>query len=310
MFQLFKVIRVSIYVGTLFLFQNCSSQLPSIWVLRDVQSLDAKVMSTVQWLKIEKSNVKFLDKAIKKKMGVYRKTNFPVYLALEKEIEKINKSLKNIETNLSKQKKIAGQIRRRPKMKIFDNASLNESKTKLFSKKNIGISRSGKSERAIKIINALEKNSAGIIFNQQLYNNSVEQLIKIFKKEGYSLIFIREEVKEFAQELKGLMYERSKLDSQLDRLNLKISESLLASEESSYSKTILNLSQKIEGYSEQMNEFENYVNNLESIAGKECKGLVYVTKNDIKKKYQNKYHNDFLNYKFILKEIPKIVSSI
>ena len=59
MFQLFKVIRVSIYVGTLFLFQNCSSQLPSIWVLRDVQSLDAKVMSTVQWLKIEKSNVKF-----------------------------------------------------------------------------------------------------------------------------------------------------------------------------------------------------------------------------------------------------------
>ena len=47
-------------------------------------------------------------------------------------------------------------------MKIFDNASLNESKTKLFSK-NIGISKSGKSERAIKIINALEKNSAGII---------------------------------------------------------------------------------------------------------------------------------------------------
>ena len=205
MFKLFKVIRVSIYVGTPFLFQNCSSQLPSIWVLRDIQSLDAKVMSTVQWLKIEKSNVKFLDKAIKKKMGVYRKTNFPVYQALEKEIEKINKSLKNIETNLSKQKKIAGQIRRRPKMKIFDNAGLNESKTKLFSKKNIGISRSGKSERAIKIINALEKNSAGIIFNQQLYNNSLKRLIKIFKKEGYSLIFIREEVKEFAQELKGLM---------------------------------------------------------------------------------------------------------
>ena len=126
-------------------------------------------------------------------------------------------------------------------------------------------------------------------------------MIKIFKKEGYSLIFIREEVKEFAQELKGLMYERSKLDSQLDRLNLKISESLLASEESSYSKTILNLSLKIEGYSEQMNEFENYVNNLESVAGKECKGLVYVIKNDMKKKYQNKYYNDFLNYQFILR---------
>ena len=156
-------------------------------------------------------------------------------------------------------------------MKIFDTVSLNDSKTKLFSKKNIGISRLGKSERAIKIINALEKNSAAIILNKQFYNNAIEQLIKVFEKNGYSLIFIRKEIKEFAQELKGLMYERSKLDSQLDRLNLKISESLLASEESSYSKTILNLSQKIEGYSEQMNEFENYVNNLEILRGKNVK---------------------------------------
>ena len=45
------------------------------------------------------------------------------------------------------------------------------------------------------------------------------------------------------------------------------------------------MSLKIEGFSEQMNEFENYVNNLESVAGKECKGLVYVIKNDMKKKY-------------------------
>ncbi len=310
MFQLNKVMRVSIYIGALFLFQNCSSQLPSIWVLRDIQSLDAKVMSTVQWLKFEKSNVKFLDKALKKKMGVYRKNNFSVYQAIEKEIEKINKSLKNIETNLSRQKKIAGQIKRRPKMKIFDTVSLNDSKTKLFSKKNIGISRLGKSERAIKIINALEKNSAAIILNKQFYNNAIEQLIKVFEKNGYSLIFIRKEIKELNQEIIDFKYQRSKLDDKLNRLNLKISESLLVSAKSTYSKDIIKLSQKVEGYIEQMDEFEIYVSRLEKIAKKECKGLVYLIENDKKTKYQQKYYNGLMNYQFILEELPKIVSSI
>ena len=60
--NLFKRLRVSIVFGALFLFLNCSSQTPQIWLLRDIQSLDAKVINTVQWLKTEKSNYKFLNK--------------------------------------------------------------------------------------------------------------------------------------------------------------------------------------------------------------------------------------------------------
>ena len=59
-----------------------------------------------------------------------------------------------------------------------------------------------------------------------------------------------------------------------------------------------------------MNEFENYVRNLESIAGKECRGLVYIIKKEEKKHYKEKYLNDLSNYTFILKEIPKLISSI
>ena len=104
--NLIKRSRVSIVFGALFLFLNCSSQTPQIWLLRDIQSLDAKVMNTIQWLKIEKSNYKFLNKALKNKLELYRKTNFIVYQKIEKEIEIIDKNLKEVEAYLTKQKKI------------------------------------------------------------------------------------------------------------------------------------------------------------------------------------------------------------
>ena len=267
-------------------------------------------MNTVQWLKIEKSNYKFLNKALKKKLKLYRKTNFIVYQKIEKEIEIIDKNLKDVEVYLTKQKKIARQIRRRPKMKIFDKHVGGKPKNKIFSKKNIGITRIDKSDNAIKIINSLENNSARIISNQNMHDSSIEQLLKIFNKESYDLIFIRREVKQYNQSLKDLMYSRKLLNNILDEFNLKISDALLVSEESSYSSNIIDLSRKIELYNEQMNEFENYVRSLESIAGKECRGLVYLIKKEEKKDYKEKYLNDLSNYNFILKEIPKLLSSI
>ena len=308
--NLLNTSRVSIVFGALFLFLSCSSQTPQIWLLRDIQSLDANVMNTVQWLKIEKSNYKFLNKALKKKIKLYRKTNFIVYQKIEKEIDIIDKNLKDVEVYLTKQKKIARQIRRRPKMKIFDKQVGGKPKNKIFSKKNIGISRIDKSDNAIKIINSLENNSSRIISNQNIYDSSIKQLLKIFNKESYDLVFIRREVEQYNQSLKDLMYSRKLLNNILDEFNLKISDALLASEESAYSSNIIDLSRKIELYNEQMNEFENYVRNLESIAGKECRGLVYVIKKEEKKQYKEKYLNDLSNYTFILKEIPKLISSI
>ena len=308
--NLLNTLRVSIFFGALFLFLSCSSQTPQIWLLRDIQSLDANIMNTIQWLKTEKSNYKFLNKAIKKKIKVYRKTNFIVFQKIEKEIDIIDKNLKDVEVFLTKQKKIARQIRRRPKMKIFDKQVGGKPRNKIFSKKNIGITKIDKSDNAIKIINSLENNSARIISNQNIYDSSIKQLLKIFNKESYDLVFIRREVEQYNQSLKDLMYSRKQINIILEELNLKISDALLASEESAYSSNIIDLSRKIVLYNAQMNEFENYVRNLESIAGKECRGLVYIIKKEEKKQYKEKYLNDLSNYTFILKEIPKLISSI
>ena len=59
-----------------------------------------------------------------------------------------------------------------------------------------------------------------------------------------------------------------------------------------------------------MDKFEAYVNNLESIAGKQAKGLVYLIKEGEEEKYEKKYKKDLENYQNILKEIPEMIESV
>ena len=304
-----KKIRVSIVVGAFFLFFSCSSQIPNSWALRDIHSLDANIMSTKQWLKIEKRNYKYLDKLMKNELTYYRKNDFRVYQNLDKEMESINKCLNKIKSSLSKQVKLAIKIKKRPKLGVFDNGQ-NQKKKGLFGKKNKGISTINKSEKAVKVIQSLEKNSIVILENQSNYSFSLDRLITIFKKKKYRLVFIRDQVGQWNRQLKDLMHYRERLIPTLDNFNLILSEALFKSAESNYANNIINLSKRIEGYNDQMDRFESYVNNLESIAGKQVKGLVYLIKEGEEKKYEKKYRKDLANYENILKEIPKLIESV
>ena len=291
------------------MFFSCSSQIPNSWTLRDIHSLDANIMNTKQWLKIEKSNYKYLDKLMKNELTYYRKNDFRVYQNLDKEMESINKCLNKIKSSLSKQVKLAIKIKKRPKLGVFDNGQ-NQKKKGLFGKKNKGISTINKSEKAVKLIQSLEKNSAVILENQSNYSLSLDRLITIFKKKKYRLVFIRDQVRQWNRQLKDLMHERERLIPTLDNFNLILSEALFKSAESNYANNIINLSKRIERYNDQMDRFESYVNNLESIAGKQVKGLVYLIKEGEEKKYEKKYRKDLANYQNILKEIPKLIESV
>lgn len=298
-------------VGTLFLCLSCSIQAPTAWVLRDVQSLDANIMNSIQWLKVEKSNYKFLNKSIKNKLDVFRKTKFSVFQKIENEMNSIDKNLKNIESSLARQKKMARQIKKRPKMKIFD--SFEKKKTKripFFGKKKETVLKNSKSKTVLKISNSLEKNSTSIIANQKSYNNSLNKLLEIFKKEKYKLVFIRIEVERYKYNINELIFQRNQQNDFMEKLIFKVSDALIANEKSRYTLNLLELSQKIESYNEQMDNFEDYVDNLVDIGAKECRGLVYLIKDGQKKAYQNKYENGLADYKIILSEIPKLLSSI
>ena len=304
-----KKIRVSIVVGALFLVFSCSSRIPSSWALRDIHSLDANIMNTKQWLKIEKRNYKYLEKLMKNELIYYRKNDFRVYQNLDKEMESINKCLNKIKSNLSKQVKLAIKIKKRPKLSVFDNGQ-NQKKKDLFGKKDEGISTFNKSEKAVKVIQSLEKNSAVILENQSNYSLSLDRLVTIFKKKKYRLVFIKDQVGQWNRQLKDLMHDRERLIPTLDNFNLILSEALFKSAESNYANNIINLSKRIERYNDQMDRFESYVNNLESIAGKQVKGLVYLIKEGEEKKYEKKYRKDLANYQNILKEIPKLIESV
>ena len=302
--------RVSIFFGTLFLFFNCSSQIPSSWVLRDIQSLDVKIMNTKQWLKKEKSNYKYLSKIMRSELSFYRKNDFRVFQDLNREMELLNKCLDNVKSDLNKQVKLATKIKKRPSLGVFDGKQIQQKKKSFFSKKKNNISIVNKSDKAIKVINSLEKNSIAILESQSDYISSIESLSSIFEKKKSRLVFIREQVKEWNQKLKELIHDREKLVPTIDNFNLILSEALFKSAESSYAKNIINLSRRIERYNDEMDRFESYVKNLESIAGKQVKGLVYIIKENEEKNYEKKYKKDLTNYQNILKEIPKLINSV
>ena len=304
-----KMNRVSVLIGTLFLFYSCSSQIPSSWVLRDIQSLDAKIINTKDWLKAEMSNYKYLNRAMKKELAYYRKKDFRVYQEIDKEIDLIANYLDKVKLGVSKQVKLATRIKKRPSLGVFDKNSSQKKKKGLFSKKNDN-STLNKSEKAIKIIKSLEKNSIQILANQSNYITSIDRLISIFRKKKHRLVFIRDQVREWGQEVKGLAYERQKLVPTLANFNLILSEALFKSAESEYANNIVNLSRRLERFNNQMDKFEAYVNNLESIAGKQAKGLVYLIKEGEEKNYEKKYKKDLENYQSILKEIPKMIESV
>ena len=304
-----KMNRVSVLIGTLFLFYSCSSQIPSSWVLRDIQSLDAKIMNTKDWLKAEMSNYKYLKKTMKKELAYYRKKDFRVYQEIDKEIDLIANYLDKVKLGVSKQVKLAKRIKKRPSLGVFDKNSSQTKKNGLFSKKNDN-STQNKSEKAIKIIKSLEKNSIQILANQSNYITSIDRLISIFRKKKHRLVFIRDQVREWGHKVKGLAHERQKLVPTLANFNLILSEALFKSAESEYANNIVNLSRRLERFNNQMDKFEAYVNNLESIAGKQAKGLVYLIKEGEEKNYEKKYKKDLENYQSILKEIPKMIESV
>jgi len=267
-------------------------------------------MNTKQWLKTEKSNYKYLNKVMKNELQYYKKIDSKVFKGLSIEMELINKSLDNVKFNLNKQIKLASKIKKRPSMGIFNAENKQQKKVSFFARRKNKKSTGNKSEKALKIINSLKINSNIILDNQSAYNKSLEMLSTLFKKKKQRLIFIRKQVKEWNQQLKDLIYDREQLIPTINSFNLMLSEALFKSAESSYAKNIIDLSRRIERYNDEMDRFESYVRDLESIAGKQVKGLVYIIKDSEEKNYEKKYKKDLINYQNILKEIPKLINSV
>ena len=292
------------------MFSNCSSRIPNFWDLRDVQSLDTKIMNTKQWLKTENSNYKYLHKVMKNELKYYKENDLKVFQDLAKEMKSINKALENIKSYLNKQIKLATKIKKRPSLAVFNSKNKQKKKVGLFARRKNKGSIGNKSERALKIINSLQNNSSVILENQSNYNESIDRLNTLFAKKKRRLVFIRIQINEWDQQLKDLMHDRERLIPTLNSFNLILSEALFKSSESGYAKNIIDLSKSMERYNDEMDRFESYVKNIESIAGKEVKGLVYIINAGDEKKYEKKYKKELSKYQNILKEVTKLINSI
>ncbi len=304
--------RVAIVLGILFLFISCSSfHVNNSWNLRDPQSLDANIMNTKQWLRKEKSNYKYLQKVLAKELKYYRTRNTNIFQNIQLEMNSIEEVFELISKSLSKQVKYASVIKKKRNINIFDEDSgLNKASDGLFNFKKKKIDLSSKSKIEIKIIEGLSSNSAVIIENQKIYNKSISTLISLFKKQGYQLVIIPYQVKEYNTVLKQLMSERKELRPLSEKFDILLSEALFKSGKSSYLDRVIQTSEKIIDFNKKMDRFESFVIGLEKTAGKECKGLVYLIKEGKKKKYQEKYSKGLQEYRLMLRESPLLMQSI
>ena len=304
--------RVAIVLGILFLFISCSSfHVNNSWNLRDPQSLDANIMNTKQWLRKEKSNYKYLQKVLAKELKYYRTRNTNIFQIIQSEMIKIEDVFKLINNSLSKQVRYASIIKKKRGIDIFDEGSgLTNTSNGFFNFKKNKVDLSSKSKKEVKIIEGLISNSSIIIENQKIYNSSINNLTSIFKKQGYHLIIIPYQVKEYNTVIKQLISERKELKPQSEKFDILLSEALFKSAKSNYLDRIIQTSEKVIDYNKKMDRFELFVLGLEKTAGKECKGLVYLIKDGKEKKYQEKYRVGLEEYRLILREVPLLMNSI
>ena len=304
--------RVSIVLGILFLFISCSSfHVNNSWNLRDPQSLDANIMNTKQWLRKEKSNYKYLQKVLAKELKYYRTRNTNIFQNIQLEMNSIEDVFKLINKSLSKQVRYASIIKKKRGMDIFDeNSGLTKTSNGFFNFKKNKVDLSSKSKKEVKIIEGLITNSSIIIENQKIYNSSINNLTSIFKKQGYHLIIIPYQVKEYNTVIKQLISERKELKPQSEKFDILLSEALFKSAKSNYLDRVIQTSEKVIDYNKKMDRFELFVLGLEKTAGKECKGLVYLIKDGKEKKYQEKYRVGLEEYRLILREVSLLMDSI
>ena len=81
---------------------------------------------------------------------------------------------------MSKQVKLAKKTKKKPSLGVFDSDQNQKNKKSLFGRKNKNTASVNKSEKEIKVIQSLEKNSIAIIENQSNYSISRERMIGFY----------------------------------------------------------------------------------------------------------------------------------
>ena len=280
--------RVFAIAGTLFLFSGCAGRVKP-WKLQDVYAVDVQILNTRQWSKTVNRDLKELDQIMKRELRYYLDNDFRIYEKLEPKYTMMETSIFTVDSVTKELIKIIKKLKR------SKSAGLDSiyPKTKLTYRTSIR-------EKSVAIQKA-----------QRKYSKSQEDLNKGFKKVKKQIIYLDEITIPLKKKIYNLRYKRDLLQPHLDYFNKILNEALFKHPGTDYSKNITMIAKKLEEYRIELNNYEEFLANINIVARKEAGANVVLKSRKHKPMdYEIRYEDGKDNYLAILQEIRKLTESI
>ena len=275
-------------MGALFLFSGCAGRIKT-WKLQDIYALDVRILNTRQWSKTANRNLKELDGIMRSELRYYLDNDFRIYKKLEPKYSLMETSISSVD---SVTKELIKIVKRLKKSKSAGLDSVYP-KTKMTYRTSI-------QEKSVEIQKA-----------QRKYSKSKKDLNKGFKKVKKQIIYLDEITNPLKKTIYGLRYKRDLLQPHLDYFNKVLNESLFEYPGTDYSKNITMIAQKLEEYKIELDNYEEFLININIVAQKEAgANVVLKSKKYEPMDYEIRYEDGKDNYLAILQEIRKLTESI
>ena len=255
----------------------------------DLPSLDAHILNTRDWLHYSQEEYMAFQPLLKDEQAINIKKKFKIYQQLKALNLRMDKALSNITLSLDDQKKMALQLKGQPGLVFVDSTS-------------------GKSHP---LLDSLVSNKQRINQSQSVFESGKLKCIKLFKKRKKRLVFIRDQVKPWQNEVTELALKRHEIRESMIQFEHTLGEAVFQQESNIYKQNISKMSRELNRKIDSLNRFEKNVKNMNGIAKKEVGAFVYKTPiNDPKKEYENRFEQDLIQYKETLDELKKTFESL
>ena len=256
--------------------------------MKDIYSVDTIILENREWKKFTKREHKDLKKIMGSELNFYRDEDFEIYELLDNSYIKLKYSFDSIDSLTKEMIKVVKDMKKKKTTDLDQFSSKDELTYKTM----------------------LKKESDSIKKHRLMYSKNKKNLKVLFKKIDKNLIFIKEEVEPMNNSIPNLKFKRNEIKKDMDKYLWLINEIIFKDQKPEYSKNVIKASKKIEKWVNQLDSYEKFLQNINTIARKESGGFVVLSIGDPKPmKYVKRYNKGMEDYYLNIEKIHNLVKS-
>lgn len=252
--------------------------------VQDVPALKAHILNTQEWLHFAQAEYDAFQPLLKDEQAVNIKKKFRIYQRLKTVNKRMGTAIADVRLSLEKQKEMSREFNTLPGFSFLDSTG--------------GFTHS--------LVDSFVTNKETIRLSQSAFLSGKKTCVKLFKKRKKRLIFIRDQIKPWQEEVADLALKHVLILDQMTEFEKTIGQAVFNQESERYKRNHAHMTQRLTKKIGFLTHFEKRVKHMVPIAKKEVGALVFMTPiNDPKKDYENRYEQDLIRYKDTLKDLKK-----